>query len=152
MIVLILVIISLKNFEFTTCWKDAIHVSIVNDRFSFNNLSINMDPHYCDASIYKVLNQSIFEVNVIGISDNENLPYTCTLVLTDDRPARISIVGNRTFCKLIHNAINDDNRCFRLIMFDATSLEEYCSKLLRGSNSRNFVTTIDIFKFEELSV
>jgi hypothetical protein len=139
----------LKNFEFTTCWEEAIHVSIVSDRFSFNNLSINIDPHYCDASIYKVLNQSIFAVDVIGISDNENLPYTCTLFLTDDHRARISIVGNQTFCKLILNAINDDDQCFRLIIFNATLLEEYCFKLLRGSSSRNFVTTIDIFKFEE---
>lgn len=137
------------NFEFLACNKNVTTLSIVDDRFSFDNLDINIDPHYIDASIYSVLKQSFFEMDFIGISDNANLPYMCTLFLTEELRARISIVGNRKFIKLIHKAINNTNQCFRLVIFDATLLEEYCFNLLRGSSSRNFITTIDIFKLEK---
>lgn len=139
----------LQNFEFIISPREAIQVSIVNDRFSFNNLNINVDPSYFDTPIYKVLSQSIFNVDVIGISDDKNLPHTCTLFLTEDYRARISIIGNRAFSKLILSAINGNNQCFRLNIFDATSLEAYCLKVLRESSGRNFVATIDSFKFEE---
>jgi hypothetical protein len=136
----------LFNFEFIACNKNVTSLLVINDRFSFENLDINIDSHYFDASIYKVFNQSNFEVDFIGISDNANLPYTCTLFLTEELRTRISIVGNRKFIKLIHDAVNNTNQCFHLVIFDATLLEKYCFNLLRGSSSRNFITTIDIFK------
>lgn len=139
----------LKNFKFVACQKEAVNYLLAENRFSFNNLNIKVDSHYLDASTYKVFYQTIFEVDVIGISDDPNVPYTSTLFLTDNFHARISITGNRTFCKFILDATNKTNQCFYMTIFDATSLEEYCYALLRGHSSRNFVTTIDIFKLKE---
>lgn len=141
-------LITLLTFEFLACNKNATSRPVADDRFSLDNLDINIDPRYFDTSIYSVLKQYNFEVDFVGISDNEKLPYTCTLFLAEELRARISIVGIRKFIKLIHKAVNN-NQCFRMIIFDATLLEEYCFNTLQGSNGRNFITTIDIFKLEK---
>jgi hypothetical protein len=140
---------TLAKFEFIACSKSTISRSIINDCFSFNNLNINIDFHHFDSSIYKAFKKFIFDVDVIVVSENINLPYTCTLILTEDFRALITVVSNHRFYKLILNRLNNTNHCFRFIIFDATLLEDYCFKLLQGSSSQSFLATIDIFKFEE---
>lgn len=116
-------------------------------RYSLQYLTYKPNHYFEETMIFKVLKQSSIYVDVIGTYEKPNNSLTCTLFVTDNFEARISITCHLSTARTINYVFNSVKKEYlRFYLFDSTLLEKYCLDLLGDRNVGGaFVTNIDSF-------
>ena len=119
----------------------------------FRKLIPEQSHYFFSASSFQLFDLCKLSVEIF-LSEYHEITPTCTLFISDDLKARVSLATSQLFMSQLLDCIkNNDTNLFYCLIKDPNDLEDFSIKFLKGDFIQGtFVKNIDEFKLNTIDL